>query len=93
VVQAVENAIKIARHATGRGATIAFEDAFHAALCADLTSKTKPYKFGFAPMPRGVRMPYAYCYRCAFGLSTLLRNPLCPAAGFFAPYLCRTNRC
>jgi 4-aminobutyrate aminotransferase/(S)-3-amino-2-methylpropionate transaminase len=69
--EAVENAIKIARHATGRPATIAFEDAFHGRtlLALSLTSKTKPYKFGFAPYaPEIYRMPYAYCYRCAFGL-------------------------
>ena len=34
-----------------------------------LTSKMKPYKFGFGPYaPEVYRMPYAYCYRCAFGL-------------------------
>jgi len=69
--EAVENSIKIARHATGRTATIAFEDAFHGRtlLALSLTSKTKPYKFGFAPYASEIyRMPYAYCYRCAFGL-------------------------
>ena len=69
--EAVENAVKIARHATGRPATIAFEDAFHGRtlLALSLTSKMKPYKFGFAPYaPEIYRMPYAYCYRCAFGL-------------------------
>ncbi|OGP72602.1 MAG: 4-aminobutyrate transaminase [Deltaproteobacteria bacterium RBG_16_49_23] len=69
--EAVENAVKIARHATGRTATIAFEDAFHGRtlLALSLTSKMKPYKFGFAPYaPEIYRMPYAYCYRCAFGL-------------------------
>ena len=69
--EAVENAIKIARHATGRPAVIAFEDAFHGRtlLAMTLTSKTKPYKFGFGPYaPEIYRMPYAYCYRCAFGL-------------------------
>lgn len=69
--EGVENAIKIARHATGRPATIAFEDAFHGRtlLALSLTSKNKPYKFGFAPYaPEIYRMPYAYCYRCAFGL-------------------------
>jgi 4-aminobutyrate aminotransferase/(S)-3-amino-2-methylpropionate transaminase len=69
--EAVENAIKIARHATGRIATIAFEDAFHgrSLLALSLTSKMKPYKFGFGPYaPEIYRMPYAYCYRCAFGL-------------------------
>jgi 4-aminobutyrate aminotransferase/(S)-3-amino-2-methylpropionate transaminase len=70
--EAVENAIKIARHATGRTATIAFEDAFHGRtlLALSLTSKMKPYKFGFGPyVPEIYRMPYAYCYRCAFGLA------------------------
>lgn len=69
--EAVENAVKIARHTTGRQATIAFEDAFHGRtlLALSLTSKMKPYKFGFAPYaPEIYRMPYAYCYRCAFGL-------------------------
>jgi len=69
--EVVENSIKIARHATGRTATIAFEDAFHGRtlLALSLTSKTKPYKFGFAPYASEIyRMPYAYCYRCAFGL-------------------------
>jgi 4-aminobutyrate aminotransferase/(S)-3-amino-2-methylpropionate transaminase len=69
--EAVENAVKIARHATGRPAVIAFEDAFHGRtlLTMSLTSKMKPYKFGFGPYaPEIYRMPYAYCYRCAFGL-------------------------
>jgi 4-aminobutyrate aminotransferase/(S)-3-amino-2-methylpropionate transaminase len=69
--EAVENSIKIARHATGRTATITFEDAFHGRtlLALSLTSKMKPYKFGFSPYaPEVYRMPYAYCYRCAFGL-------------------------
>ena len=69
--EAVENGIKIARHATGRPAVIAFEDAFHGRtlLAMSLTSKMKPYKHGFGPYaPEIYRMPYAYCYRCAFGL-------------------------
>jgi 4-aminobutyrate aminotransferase / (S)-3-amino-2-methylpropionate transaminase / 5-aminovalerate transaminase len=69
--EAVENAVKIARHATGRPAVIAFEDAFHGRtlLAMSLTSKMKPYKSGFGPYaPEIYRMPYAYCYRCAFGL-------------------------
>ena len=68
--EAVENGIKIARHTTGRPATIAFSDAFHGRtlLALSLTSKMKPYKFGFGPYaPEIYRMPYAYCYRCAFG--------------------------
>jgi 4-aminobutyrate aminotransferase/(S)-3-amino-2-methylpropionate transaminase len=69
--EGVENAVKVARNATGRSAVIAFEDAFHGRtlLAMSLTSKMKPYKFGFGPYaPEIYRMPYAYCYRCAFGL-------------------------
>jgi 4-aminobutyrate aminotransferase/(S)-3-amino-2-methylpropionate transaminase len=69
--EGVENAIKVSRHATGRPAIITFEDAFHGRtlLALSLTSKMKPYKFGFGPYaPEIYRMPYAYCYRCAFGL-------------------------
>jgi len=69
--EGVENAVKVARHATGRSAIITFEDAFHGRtlLAMSLTSKMKPYKFGFGPYaPEIYRMPYAYCYRCAFGL-------------------------
>jgi len=69
--EAVENAVKIARHATGWPAIIGFEDAFHGRtlLALSLTSKMKPYKFGFAPYaPEIYRMPYAYCYRCGFAL-------------------------
>jgi 4-aminobutyrate aminotransferase/(S)-3-amino-2-methylpropionate transaminase len=69
--EAVENAVKIARHYTGRQAVIAFETGFHGRtyLTMTLTSKVKPYKLGFGPfMPEVYRMPYAYCYRCVFGL-------------------------
>jgi 4-aminobutyrate aminotransferase/(S)-3-amino-2-methylpropionate transaminase len=70
--EAVENAVKVARYATGRPAVICFENAFHGRtlLTMSLTSKVKPYKFGFGPFaPEVYRMPYAYCYRCPFGLS------------------------
>jgi 4-aminobutyrate aminotransferase / (S)-3-amino-2-methylpropionate transaminase / 5-aminovalerate transaminase len=68
--EAVENAVKIARSFTGRPAVVAFEDAFHGRtlLALTLTSKVKPYKFGFGPFaPEVYRLPYAYCYRCPFG--------------------------
>ena len=69
--EAVENAVKIARYATGRPAVIAFENGFHGRtlLTMTLTGKVKPYKYGFGPFaPETYRMPYAYCYRCPFGL-------------------------
>ena len=69
--EAVENAVKIARAHTKRPAVIAFEDAFHgrSMMTLALTSKTHPYKAGFAPFPSDVyRIPYAYCYRCSYSL-------------------------
>ena len=69
--EAVENAVKIARAHTGRCGVIAFEDAFHGRtiMALALTSKTHPYKAGFAPLPGDVyRIPYAYCYRCSYSL-------------------------
>ena len=68
--EAVENAVKIARYYTKRPAVIAFENAFHGRtlLGMTLTSKVKPYKWGFGPFaPEVYRMPFAYCYRCPYG--------------------------
>ena len=70
--EAVENAVKIARAATGRPAVLAFEDGFHGRtlLALTLTSKVSPYKAGFGPFaPEVYRVPYAYCYRCAYNLT------------------------
>ena len=68
--EAVENAIKIARHATGRPGVLCFEDGFHGRtlLALSVTSKVTPYKAGFGPYAADIlRVPYAYCYRCAYG--------------------------
>jgi 4-aminobutyrate aminotransferase/(S)-3-amino-2-methylpropionate transaminase len=68
----VENAVKIARAYTRRPAVICFEDAFHGRtlLTMSLTSKTHPYKAGFEPFASDIyRIPYAYCYRCSYGLA------------------------
>jgi len=70
--EAIENAVKIARAHTGRSGIIVFEDAFHGRtmMTLALTSKTHPYKAGFAPFPGDVyRIPYAYCYRCSYSLT------------------------
>lgn len=67
--EAVENAIKIARLYTKRTGVIAFEMAFHGRtnLTMGLTSKVKPYKYGFGPFtPEIYKMPSAYCYRCYY---------------------------
>ncbi|MER9421988.1 MULTISPECIES: 4-aminobutyrate--2-oxoglutarate transaminase [unclassified Mesorhizobium] len=54
--EAVENAIKIARNATGRQAVIAFAGGFHGRtfMGMALTGKVVPYKVGFGAMPGDV---------------------------------------
>lgn len=64
--EALENAVKIARCATGREAVVVFEHAFHGRtlLTMSMTSKVRPYKFGFGPFaPEVYRLPYPYEYR------------------------------
>lgn len=55
-VEAVENAVKIARFATGRSAVIAFQGAFHGRtlMGLTLTGKVHPYKAGFGTMVNDV---------------------------------------
>ena len=68
--EAVENAVKIARAATGRTAVLCFEHAFHGRTLfgLSLTSKVAPYKTGFGPFAAEVyRVPYPYPYRCVIG--------------------------
>ncbi|PWV59459.1 4-aminobutyrate--2-oxoglutarate transaminase [Plasticicumulans acidivorans] len=54
--EAVENAVKVARAYTGRGAVIAFGGGFHGRtlLAMSLTGKVAPYKTGFGPFPTGI---------------------------------------
>jgi 4-aminobutyrate aminotransferase / (S)-3-amino-2-methylpropionate transaminase / 5-aminovalerate transaminase len=64
--EAVENAVKIARHATGRDAVVVFDHAYHGRtnLTMAMTAKNMPYKEGFGPFAGEVyRMPMAYPYR------------------------------
>jgi 4-aminobutyrate aminotransferase/(S)-3-amino-2-methylpropionate transaminase len=64
--EAVENAVKIARLATGRSALIAFEGGFHGRtyMALSLTSKTHPYKAGMGPfVPEVYRAPFPNAYR------------------------------
>lgn len=68
--EAVENAIKIARSATGRQAVIAFDHAYHGRtnLTMSLTAKNMPYKNRFGPFAGEVyRVPMAYPYRWPTG--------------------------
>jgi len=60
--EAVENAIKIARAATGRPNVLVFDEAYHgrSLLTMAMTAKENPYKFGFGPFPEQIfRAPNA----------------------------------
>src|SRR3989440_5380661 len=64
--EAVENAVKIARYATGRPAIITFDNAFHGRtlMTMTMTSKVKPYKHSFGPFaPEVYHAPFPYSYR------------------------------
>src|SRR5438876_11263881 len=64
--EAIENAVKIARVATGRPAVVVFDYAFHGRtlLTMTMTSKVVPYKQGFGPFaPEVYRAPAPYPYR------------------------------
>jgi 4-aminobutyrate aminotransferase/(S)-3-amino-2-methylpropionate transaminase len=64
--EAVENAVKIARVATGRSAVVVFDRAFHGRtlLAMTMTSKVVPYKRGFGPFaPEVYRAQAPYPYR------------------------------
>jgi 4-aminobutyrate aminotransferase len=63
--EAIENAVKISRAATGRPAVVVFEHGFHGRtlLTMAMTSKVRPYKAGFGPFPGEVyraSAPYPY---------------------------------
>jgi 4-aminobutyrate aminotransferase/(S)-3-amino-2-methylpropionate transaminase len=68
--EAVENAVKIARKATGRQAIVTFDHAFHGRtlLAMSLTAKVMPYKQGMGPFaPEIYRLPFPYPYRWPTG--------------------------
>ena len=64
--EAVENAVKVARVATGRPAVVVFDHGYHGRtlLTMTLTAKYRPYKAGFGPYaPEVYRAPMAYPFR------------------------------
>jgi 4-aminobutyrate aminotransferase/(S)-3-amino-2-methylpropionate transaminase len=70
--EAVENAVKVARHATGRQAVVVFDHAYHGRtnLTMALTAKNMPYKDGFGPFaPEIYRVPMSYPYRDPAGMT------------------------
>jgi len=91
--EAVEGAIKLARHATGRPNVIVFQGSFHGrtALTMALTTSKTVYRAGYGPLPAGVFVaPYPYVYRygwtaeeteafCLRELEFLLKTQTAPA--------------
>lgn len=70
--EAVENAVKIARAATGRSGVLSFERAYHGRtlMTMSLTSKVAPYKKGFGPFaPETYKIQYPYYYRAPYGVT------------------------
>jgi 4-aminobutyrate aminotransferase / (S)-3-amino-2-methylpropionate transaminase / 5-aminovalerate transaminase len=70
--EAVENAVKVARHATGRPAVVVFDHAYHGRtnLTMALTAKAMPYKHRFGPFaPEIYRVPVSYPFRDPPGMS------------------------
>lgn len=70
--EAVENAVKIARHVTGRQAVVVFDHAYHGRtnLTMALTARNMPYRDGFGPFaPEVYRVPPSYPYRDPDGMT------------------------
>lgn len=68
--EAIEAALKMARYHTGRDKFVAFLGGFHGRTMGalSLTGSKSVQKQGFSPLLGGVtHIPYAYCYRCAYG--------------------------
>jgi 4-aminobutyrate aminotransferase len=68
--EAIEAAIKMSRYHTGRGQFIAFYGSFHGRTMGSLalTGSKRVQQNGFFPVMPGVHhIPYANCYRCAYG--------------------------
>ncbi len=75
--EAVENAVKVARSATGRQAVVAFDHAYHGRtnLTMGLTAKNMPYKHRFGPFASEIhRVPMAYPYRWPTGAERCLEE-------------------
>jgi len=98
--EAVENAVKVARYHTKRPAVIVFENAYHGRtlLTMTMTSKIKPYKYGFGPFaPEVYRMPFGdkvkadYLneffakYVAADSVAAVVAEPVQGEGGFIVP--------
>ena len=85
--EAVENAVKLARHATGRSNIIVFQGGYHgrSALTMGMTTSSTIYSAGFGPFPSGIKVcPFPYELHgvsveyCLEQLDLLLRQQCAP---------------
>lgn len=98
--EAVENAVKIARYATKRSGVVVFESGYHGRtlLTMSMTSKVKPYKYGFGPFaPEIYRMPFGDRVRAGElrdffikhvdpdNIACVVAEPIQGEGGFIAP--------
>ena len=77
--EAVENAVKIARHYTKRPAIVVFEHSYHGRtnLTMALTAKNMPYKEGFGPFaPEIYRVPMPYSFHWVGDQSTITEDAI-----------------
>jgi 4-aminobutyrate aminotransferase len=80
--EAIEAAIKMARYHSGRDKFIAFLGGFHGRTMGalSLTGSKVIQRRGFGPMLPVQHVPYAYCYRCAYGKEPSTCNVECVRA-------------
>ena len=77
--EAVENAVKIARHFTKRPAVVVFEHSYHGRtnLTMALTAKNMPYKEGFGPFaPEVYRVPMPYSFHWVGNQATITEDAI-----------------
>jgi 4-aminobutyrate aminotransferase/(S)-3-amino-2-methylpropionate transaminase len=77
--EAVENAIKIARHYTKRQAIVVFEHSYHGRtnLTMSMTAKNMPYKEGFGPFaPEVYRVPMPYSFHWIGDQATITQDAI-----------------
>ena len=77
--EAVENAVKIARHYTKRPAIVVFEHSYHGRtnLTMALTAKNMPYKEGFGPFaPEVYRVPMPYSFHWVGDQATITEDSI-----------------
>jgi 4-aminobutyrate aminotransferase/(S)-3-amino-2-methylpropionate transaminase len=77
--EAVENAVKIARHYTKRQAIVVFEHSYHGRtnLTMSMTAKNMPYKEGFGPFaPEVYRVPMPYSFHWVGDQATITEDAI-----------------